>query len=528
MLTATVVLAAGRPYTELSRAGTACERIGGRIPVRRVVVLATRGMLMSKFLRTLACAGLIGAFLTVLAGAPALPAAAGNSMPGRAARLVDTSIVVGFLQYLVVANGTQARPGNQLAPGRGVAPTITSQPVSETVTAGATASFTAAASGSPTPTVQWRVSTNTGRSWSAIRGATSTTYSFTASLSQNGYEYEAVFTNSAGTATTKTANLTVTAALSSPPTITLQPTGETISAGTTASFSAAASGSPRPTVQWQVLTSAGTWTAIAGATSTTYSFTASLSQNGYEYEAVFTNSAGTATTNAATLTVTAAPLQSSNWSGYADSGATFNSVSANWTLPTVTCSSRTNAYSAQWVGIDGYTSSTVEQDGTETDCLGGVASYYAWYEMYGDSAVNSGYEVELSPSTNPVSPGDPMSASVSVAGDEWTLVITDLASNHGWTYSTPAITFSSAAQSSAEWIVERPEICSRTCSLTPLADFGSVSFSNALVTTTGPSGTISTNPDVAIEMVNGRTVIALPGTLDATGDSFTDTWKAAG
>jgi hypothetical protein len=49
-----------------------------------------------------------------------------------------------------------------------------------------------------------------------------------------------------------------------------------------------------------------------------------------------------------------------------------------------------------------------------------------------------------------------------------------------------------------------------------------------LVTTTGPSGTISTNPDVAIEMVNGRTVIALPGTLDATGDSFTDTWKAAG
>ncbi len=484
---------------------------------------------MSRFLRILAGAGLIGAFLTVLAGVSALPAAAGNSTPGGAARLIDTDIVVGFPQHQGVANGTEARPGNPVAPSRGVAPAITSQPESETVTAGATASFSAVASGSPTPKVQWRVSTNTGRSWSSVRGATSTTYSFNASSSQNGYEYDAVFTNSAGTATTNAATLMVTAASPVPPTITLQPANESVSAGATASFSAAASGSPTPTVQWRVLTSAGgTWTAITGATSTTYSLTASLSQNGYQYEAVFTNSVGSVMTNTATLTVTAAPVQSSNWSGFADTGATFTTVSANWTVPTVTCSSRTNAYSAQWVGIDGYTSSTVEQDGTEADCLGGAASYDAWYEMYGDSAVNSGYEVELSPSTNPVSPGDPMSASVSVTGHEWTLAIADLSSSHGWTYSTPEITFSGAAQSSAEWILERPEICSSSCSLTPLADFGQASFSNASVTATGPGGTISSHSDVAIEMVNGRTLLALPGALDPLGDSFTDTWEAAG
>jgi Immunoglobulin I-set domain len=52
---------------------------------------------------------------------------------------------------------------------------ITSQPVAQEVTEGETATFTAAASGIPTPTVQWQVSTNGGGSWSNIPGATSDT-----------------------------------------------------------------------------------------------------------------------------------------------------------------------------------------------------------------------------------------------------------------------------------------------------------------------------------------------------------------
>jgi hypothetical protein len=398
------------------------------------------------------------------------------------------------------------------------------------VAAGSTASFSAAASGSPTPTVQWQVSADGGTSWSDISGATSTTYSFTTTIppSENGYEYEAVFTNSSGTATTNAATLTFTGPVSAPPTITSQPVSVTVAAGSTASFSAAASGSPTPTVQWQVSADGGTsWSNISGATSTTYSFTTTTTENGYEYEAVFTNPSGTATTNAATLTVTAAPAQSSNWSGYVDTGSGFSAVSGSWTVPTVSCSS-VNSYSAHWIGIDGATSSTVEQDGTEADCNGGSGSYDAWYEMYGDSAVNSGYEVELSPTSYPVFPGDAISASVSVVGATWTLSISDSGSaSHpqSWSFSTN-IAFSGAAQSSAEWIVERPDICNGlSCSLATLANFGTVTFTNASATENGTPGSISTWPNAAIEMLNGSTPIAVPGSLDPTGTIFTDTYE---
>ena len=90
-----------------------------------------------------------------------------------------------------------------------VAPAVTTSPSSLTITAGQTASFTAAATGTPPPTVQWQASTDGGVSFSDIAGATSTTLTFTASLSQNGNLYQAVFSNSAGSATSSAATLTV-------------------------------------------------------------------------------------------------------------------------------------------------------------------------------------------------------------------------------------------------------------------------------------------------------------------------------
>ncbi len=89
------------------------------------------------------------------------------------------------------------------------APVVTTNPADTTVNAGAAASFTAAASGNPPPTVQWQMSTDGGATFNPISGATSATYSFTATAAQNGYEYEAVFTNSVGGATTAAATLTV-------------------------------------------------------------------------------------------------------------------------------------------------------------------------------------------------------------------------------------------------------------------------------------------------------------------------------
>ncbi|MFM7869292.1 MAG: beta strand repeat-containing protein, partial [Planctomycetaceae bacterium] len=181
----------------------------------------------------------------------------------------------------------------------GTAPSITQNPSSQTVVAGNTATLTASASGSPSPTVQWQVSTNSGTSWSDISGATSTTLSFTAAAGDNGNQYRAVFTNTAGSATSTAATLTVQYA----PTVTTQPTSQTVLSGATVTFTAAASGNPTPTVKWQSNSGSG-WSDIAGATSVTYSFTVAAGDNGVQYRAVFTNGIGSdATTNTATLSV---------------------------------------------------------------------------------------------------------------------------------------------------------------------------------------------------------------------------------
>jgi hypothetical protein len=182
------------------------------------------------------------------------------------------------------------------------APTVTSNPHSATVNAGQTATFTAASTGGPAPTVQWQVSTDGGNTFTNIAGATSTTLTLSGTTaSQNGTIYQAVFTNSIGTVTTSRATLTVRYA----PIVTLNPTSQTVTAGQSVTFTAAATANPSPTVQWQVSTDGGnTFTNISGATHTTFTLTSTTSsENGYEYRAVFTDSLGSATTTDAILTI---------------------------------------------------------------------------------------------------------------------------------------------------------------------------------------------------------------------------------
>jgi hypothetical protein len=182
------------------------------------------------------------------------------------------------------------------------APTVGSGPTSQTVNAGQSVTFTAAATGNPAPTVQWQVSTNGGTTWTPISGATGTTLRLTnVTASQNAYRYRAVFTNTLGTATTSSATLTVLYA----PSITTNPMNKTVTHGQSVTLTAAATGNPTPRAQWQVSTDGGvTWINISGATSTTYTISGiTTSQNGYRYRAVFTDSQGSATTGAAILTV---------------------------------------------------------------------------------------------------------------------------------------------------------------------------------------------------------------------------------
>lgn len=452
-----------------------------------------------------------------------------------------------FMLVVVDAGATRkksvsvAEMGQGKIAALGSAPVITLEPSSETVSAGALVTLQAAASGSPTPSVQWQISSDGGVTWQPFAGATSAPYSFRAATSNNGDEFEAVFTNSVGSATTSAATLTVEAApvdsTGGGPVVTTQPTDETTLENTTAAFFAAASGSPTSTVQWEVsIDSGASWQPVEGATSTCYSFTASSSASGEELEAVFTNSAGSTTTNAATLTVDTGPEASANWSGYVatDPCAEFDSVSGSWTVPPVACSSG-NEYSSEWVGIDGDTSQTVEQDGTESDCEDGVPTYDAWYEMFGDQSVDGGDEVPLSTALYPVSPGDEINASVSESNGTWTLALSDPTDPiRSWTFSI-RVDFASASQSSAEWIVERPEICysssPSSCELTALADFGDVTFSNAQAATS--SGTPSSIPafsSTELNMENNADSMLLDesGSLDPSGEDFTVTWNSPG
>ena len=75
-------------------------------------------------------------------------------------------------------------------------------------------------------------------------------------------------------------------------------------------------------------------------------------------------------------------VESTNWSGYADTGSSFSKVTGSWSEPSASCSSRTTSLAAFWVGIDGYSSDSVEQDGTLIECYRGTAYQYTWWEMY--------------------------------------------------------------------------------------------------------------------------------------------------
>ena len=90
------------------------------------------------------------------------------------------------------------------------APSITTQPGNATVKAGETATFTIAASGTGL-TYQWKIDRNDGNGWVNIDGATVAIYTTsTVDISCNGFKYQCVVSNSAGTDTSNTAVLTVT------------------------------------------------------------------------------------------------------------------------------------------------------------------------------------------------------------------------------------------------------------------------------------------------------------------------------
>ncbi len=329
---------------------------------------------------------------------------------------------------------------------------------------------------------------------------------------------------------TTTTTTTTIPPVSSYPVIATSPVDTMVQSGKSVTFYSSATGTPTPTVQWSVSSDSGvTFTPITGATTANYTFTPTTSMSGYVYEATYTNTNGTATTAAATLTVTLQTiLNSNNWSGYVATGRTFTGVSGTWIVPAANCAGHANAYASQWVGIDGYGSSTVEQLGTVVTCTNGVTNYGAWYEMYGISSIAGGASINL-PNADSVQPGDQITATVDFSAGVWTLSMTDATAN--WSFSIALTNLSTTpAEVSAEWVVERPLICGAgfgaSCQLANMAPTPITTFTNISASVNGVSAPATAYTLQIIQMVNGATPLATPGPLSAGGTSFSVTSTA--
>jgi hypothetical protein len=238
-------------------------------------------------------------------------------------------------------------------------------------------------------------------------------------------------------------------------------------------------------------------------------------------------------------------VQSQNWSGYADNQGIFDSVAATWTQPAVNCAAGGgggggilngllggngpgnllgpgSSAASFWVGLDGYSSSSVEQLGADSDCKGKTPSYYAWWEMFPNPS-------QVLSSSYPVHPGDQMTAWVASngSGTDFYLALKD--SSAGWSFATSQTTSPGFGRSSAEVVAEAPSSCNVLfCSELPLADFGQVGFGGAdLIDNSGTNGSLAAFNANAITMRVGNRTLAVPSNLSADGRSFSVSWQGS-
>lgn len=190
------------------------------------------------------------------------------------------------------------------------------------------------------------------------------------------------------------------------------------------------------------------------------------------------------------------------WSGYADTGKGYGSVSGSWTEPGISCAAGENSEASFWVGIDGFNGSTVEQAGTLAECDNGHPFYDSWWEMFPSGIVIVGQSV---------APGDAIHASVTRSGSTYTLSVTD-ASDSSDSFSVP-FTRGGEANATAEWVAEG--------AANQLSDFHRWVLSNAVV----DGGTISAHPDNEVTMTDSSGAVkAQPTALNSAANGFTVFW----
>ncbi|MEK4008118.1 G1 family glutamic endopeptidase [Paenibacillus sp. FSL H3-0333] len=193
---------------------------------------------------------------------------------------------------------------------------------------------------------------------------------------------------------------------------------------------------------------------------------------------------------------------SSNWSGYAISGkkGSYRQISADWIVPYVKPTVKPT-FSSAWIGIDGFKNSSLIQTGTGHESVNGKVRYYAWWEILPASETVIPF---------PVSPGNHMRASiVKLSPGKWCITLRNL--SKCWVFRT--VQRYNGPQSSAEWIVEAPQV---GFDIAPLSKLSTVCFTCCQVNGRSPRLKVS---DGGI-MIQNKKLLAVPSPPRSCGSAF--------
>jgi hypothetical protein len=426
-------------------------------------------------------------------------------------------------------------PGDPASKPSATAPSITTQPASQTVTAGANVTFTVAATGTAPLSYQWK------KSGANISGATSTSLALSSVTSASAGSYAVQVSNSAGSATSSTATLTVNPAVVAP-SITTQPASQTVTAGANVTFTVAASGTAPLSYQWKK-----SGANISGATSTSLALSGVTSADAGSYTVQVSNSAGSATSGTATLTVSpvvAAPsitTQPASQTVTAGANVTFT-VAASGTAP----------LGYQWKknggNIAGATSTSLALSGVTSaeagsytvqvsNSAGSVTSGTATLTV---SPVVVAPSITTQPASQPVTTGDNVTFMVAATGTaplgyQWKKNGGNIAGATSASLALNGVTSADAGNYTVQVSNSAGSVTSGTATLTVNA--GTAVLSIALVSpTNGASYALGANVDLAAELSDATGVTGvgffddtnLCGVVTAAPYSMTTSNLAAG
>ena len=436
-------------------------------------------------------------------------------------------------------------------------PLITQNPSNANVIAGQTATFTVAATGG-TLTYQWQSAPSGGSTFTNIAGATNASYTTPVlALTDNGTQFRCVVTDSVGSTTSLIATSTVTLAN---PMITQNPTNDSVYVGQTATFTVAASGG-NLSYKWQSAPSgSSTFTNIAGASGASYTTPVlALSDNGTQFRCIVSNTVGSTTSAAATLTVLlVAPVitqNPANASVYSGRTATFTVVATGGGLSYQWQSAPSG--SSTFANIGGATGSsytspilTVADNGTQFRCVVTNSVNSATSSAAIVTVTSAVPMITQNPSDVSVYSGHTATFTVAATGPSLTYqwqsapngssTFTNIGGATGTSYTTPVLALAdNGTQFRCVVTSYAAPVSSNAAKLTVnLAPFNSAMFAGTDSTTHGTwkgvygadgyliAGDSTSQPGYATATAGGTPYVWLPSTTDPNclqkGSSVTD------